>query len=188
MAQAGRLGARHHRHQHGRPRYRHPAWAASRFHASAESAARARFDVDAQEGDEEARGPIPSAADRADALTRAREICDAEQEQVLAAGGLCVIGTERHESRRIDNQLRGRSGRQGDPGVTQFYLSLEDDLMRLFGGSKMDSIAHMMEKTNQEDDMPIQAGMVSKSIESARRQVESYTSPPVRTCWNTTTS
>ena len=96
-----------------------------------------------------------------------------EQEQVLAAGGLCVIGTERHESRRIDNQLRGRSGRQGDPGVTQFYLSLEDDLMRLFGGSKMDSIAHMMEKTNQEDDMPIQAGMVSKSIESAQRQVES---------------
>ena len=131
------------------------------------------FDVEAQEGDEEARGPIPSAADRADALTRAREICDAEQEQVLAAGGLCVIGTERHESRRIDNQLRGRSGRQGDPGVTQFYLSLEDDLMRLFGGSKMDSIAHMMEKTNQEDDMPIQAGMVSKSIESAQRQVES---------------
>ena len=92
---------------------------------------------------------------------------------MLAAGGLCVIGTERHESRRIDNQLRGRSGRQGDPGVTQFYLSLEDDLMRLFGGSKMDSIAHMMEKTNQEDDMPIQAGMVSKSIESAQRQVES---------------
>ena len=120
-----------------------------------------------------ARSGIPSAADRADALTRAREICDAEQEQVLAAGGLCVIGTERHESRRIDNQLRGRSGRQGDPGVTQFYLSLEDDLMRLFGGSKMDSIAHMMEKTNQEDDMPIQAGMVSKSIESAQRQVES---------------
>ena len=88
-------------------------------------------------------------------------------------GGLKIIGTERHESRRIDNQLRGRSGRQGDPGVTQFYLSLEDDLMRLFGGSKMDSIAHMMEKTNQEDDMPIQAGMVSKSIESAQRQVES---------------
>ena len=60
---------------------------------------------------------------------------------VKEAGGLCVIGTERHESRRIDNQLRGRSGRQGDPGVTQFYLSLEDDLMRLFGGSRMDSIA-----------------------------------------------
>ena len=96
-----------------------------------------------------------------------------EHEEVVKLGGLYVLGTERHESRRIDNQLRGRSGRQGDPGVTQFYLSLEDDLMRLFGGSKMDSIAHMMEKTNQEDDMPIQAGMVSKSIESAQRQVES---------------
>ena len=98
---------------------------------------------------------------------------DAEAEQVRAAGGLFIIGTERHESRRIDNQLRGRAGRQGDPGASRFYLSLEDDLMRLFGGSKMDSIAHMMEKTNQEDDMPIQAGMVSKSIESAQRQVES---------------
>lgn len=96
-----------------------------------------------------------------------------EAEKVRQAGGLFIIGTERHESRRIDNQLRGRSGRQGDPGSSRFYLSLEDDLMRLFGGSKMDSIAHMMEKTNQEDDMPIQAGMVSKSIESAQRQVES---------------
>ncbi|MBQ9954450.1 MAG: SEC-C domain-containing protein, partial [Eggerthellaceae bacterium] len=91
---------------------------------------------------------------------------------VKAAGGLCVIGTERHESRRIDNQLRGRAGRQGDPGSSQFYLSLEDDLMRLFGGSKMESVARMMEKTEVPDDMPIQAGMVSKSIESAQRQVE----------------
>ena len=124
--------------------------------------------------DEGAKNPLwPTPEQRAAALDAARAICDEEQKQVKAAGGLCVIGTERHESRRIDNQLRGRSGRQGDPGVTQFYLSLEDDLMRLFGGSKMDSIAHMMEKTNQEDDMPIQAGMVSKSIESAQRQVES---------------
>ena len=130
------------------------------------------FDVDAQEGDEEARGPIPSAADRADALTRAREICDAEQEQVLAAGGLCVIGTERHESRRIDNQLRGRSGRQGDPGSSQFYLSLEDDLMRLFGGDRMDRISGLMQRTEIDDDMPIQAKMVTKGIESAQRQVE----------------
>ena len=71
----------------------------------------------------------------------AKETCKAERERVLAAGGLTVIGTERHESRRIDNQLRGRSGRQGDPGETQFYLSLEDDLMRLFGGDKMDRVA-----------------------------------------------
>ena len=131
------------------------------------------FNPDAVPGDEEETGRVPTAEDRAAALAEAEAICDEEQQRVRAAGGLCVIGTERHESRRIDNQLRGRSGRQGDPGVTQFYLSLEDDLMRLFGGSKMDSIAHMMEKTNQEDDMPIQAGMVSKSIESAQRQVES---------------
>ena len=85
---------------------------------------------------------------------------------------MCVIGTERHESRRIDNQLRGRSGRQGDPGTTQFYLSLEDDLMRLFGGSRMDSISRMMEKTDLPENMPIQASMVSKAIETAQRQVE----------------
>ena len=131
------------------------------------------FNPDAVPGDDEDAGRVPTAEDRAAALAEAEAICDEEQKAVRAAGGLCVIGTERHESRRIDNQLRGRSGRQGDPGVTQFYLSLEDDLMRLFGGSKMDSIAHMMEKTNQEDDMPIQASMVSKSIESAQRQVES---------------
>ncbi|MEF9925375.1 MAG: SEC-C metal-binding domain-containing protein, partial [Raoultibacter sp.] len=72
----------------------------------------------------------------------------------------------------IDNQLRGRAGRQGDPGTTQFYLSLEDDLMRLFGGNRMESIGRMMEKTDMPEDMPIQAGMVSKAIESAQRQVE----------------
>jgi preprotein translocase subunit SecA len=110
--------------------------------------------------------------ERKGALEKAKIICESEQEEVRRAGGLCVIGTERHESRRIDNQLRGRSGRQGDPGETQFYLSLEDDLMRLFGGSKMESISAMMEKTGLEDDMPIQASMVSKSIESAQRQVE----------------
>ncbi len=133
------------------------------------------FDPDAPELDEDGNPNelLPGDADVASALEEAREICAREQEQVKAAGGLCVIGTERHESRRIDNQLRGRSGRQGDPGVTQFYLSLEDDLMRLFGGSRMDSIANMMQKTGIEDDMPIQASMVSKSIESAQRQVES---------------
>ncbi|WP_172137001.1 preprotein translocase subunit SecA [Adlercreutzia sp. ZJ473] len=115
----------------------------------------------------------PTPEQRAGALADAKKVCSAEQEQVRAAGGLCVIGTERHESRRIDNQLRGRSGRQGDPGTTQFYLSLEDDLMRLFGGSKMDSISNMMQKADMTDDMPIQASMVSKSIESAQRQVES---------------
>ncbi len=133
------------------------------------------FDPDAPEYDEEGQ-PNPDFAEpeeRERALADAEEICKAEQETVLGLGGLCVIGTERHESRRIDNQLRGRAGRQGDPGITQFYLSLEDDLMRLFGGNRMDSISNMMKKTGLEDDMPIQASMVSKSIEGAQRQVES---------------
>ncbi len=133
------------------------------------------FDPDAPQTDEdgEANEAWAPPEERARALADARAICDEEQRIVKEAGGLCVIGTERHESRRIDNQLRGRSGRQGDPGVTQFYLSLEDDLMRLFGGNRMDSIANMMEKSGMEEDMPIQASMVSKSIESAQRQVES---------------
>ncbi|WP_321971733.1 preprotein translocase subunit SecA [Paratractidigestivibacter sp.] len=106
------------------------------------------------------------------ALERARERCAEEKQHVIDAGGLCVIGTERHESRRIDNQLRGRSGRQGDPGETQFYLSLEDDLMRLFGGDKMDRISAMMKKAEMPDDMPIQAKMVTKAVEGAQRKVE----------------
>ena len=91
---------------------------------------------------------------------------------MLAAGGLCVIGTERHESRRIDNQLRGRSGRQGDPGETQFYLSLEDDLMRLFAGDRVERIQDMMVRADMPDDMPIKSKMVTKAVESAQRKVE----------------
>ena len=90
-------------------------------------------------------------------------------EGVMEIGGLAVIGTERHESRRIDNQLRGRSGRQGNPGVTQFYLSLEDDLMRRFGSDKMKS---MMTKLGMDDNQPIQSGMVSRAVESAQKRVE----------------
>ncbi len=133
------------------------------------------YDPDASEFDEdgEANELFASEEVREEAFAEAKEICSEEQARVKEAGGLCVIGTERHESRRIDNQLRGRAGRQGDPGVTQFYLSLEDDLMRLFGGNRMDTISSMMQKTGLEDDMPIQASMVSKSIESAQRQVES---------------
>ncbi|NTW28684.1 MAG: preprotein translocase subunit SecA [Coriobacteriia bacterium] len=109
----------------------------------------------------------------AEALAEAKRICAEEHVRVVEAGGLAILGTERHESRRIDNQLRGRSGRQGDPGLSQFYLSLQDDLMRLFGGDRMDRISSMMERTQIPDDMPIQAGMVSKAIEGAQRQVES---------------
>ena len=110
---------------------------------------------------------------RAQAFEEAKQTCAREHEQVVRAGGLAVIGTERHESRRIDNQLRGRSGRQGDPGSTQFYISLEDDLMRLFGGDNMDRIAARMQKMNVPEDMPIQNKIVTKSIENAQRQVES---------------
>ena len=92
-----------------------------------------------------------------------------EQQQVRDLGGLCIIGTERHESRRIDNQLRGRSGRQGDPGNTQFYISLEDELLRLFGGERMQK---MVSKMGLEEDEAIEAGILSRSIESAQKKVE----------------
>ncbi len=92
-----------------------------------------------------------------------------ETEQVCAAGGLFILGTERHESRRIDNQLRGRAGRQGDPGATRFYLSLEDDLMRLFGGERID---RLMETLGIDEDTPIENRLLSNSIESAQRRVE----------------
>ncbi|MCP4448071.1 MAG: preprotein translocase subunit SecA [Myxococcales bacterium] len=97
--------------------------------------------------------------------------CTAEREEVLDAGGLRVIGTERHESRRIDNQLRGRAGRQGDVGASRFYLSLEDDLLRIFMGEK---VAAMMERLGFEEDIPIESGMVTKSIENAQKKVEGH--------------
>jgi len=94
-----------------------------------------------------------------------------EEEAVREAGGLHVIGTERHESRRIDNQLRGRSGRQGDPGSSRFFISLQDDLMRIFGGEKFQ---HTMDRFGYEEDVPLEAGMLSKAIESAQKKVEGF--------------
>lgn len=91
---------------------------------------------------------------------------------VKELGGLCVIGTERHESRRIDNQLRGRSGRQGDPGATQFYLSLEDDLMKRFGGEKMQAMLERLNFTDEEDDNFIQSKMLTRQVESSQKRVE----------------
>jgi preprotein translocase subunit SecA len=93
----------------------------------------------------------------------------AEHEAVVAAGGLHILGTERHEARRIDNQLRGRAGRQGDPGSSRFYLSLEDDLMRIFGSER---ISGLMQRLGMEEGVPIEHGMVSRAIERAQRQVE----------------
>jgi preprotein translocase subunit SecA len=102
-------------------------------------------------------------------LAKFQEQCAAEREEVLAAGGLKIIGTERHESRRIDNQLRGRAGRQGDPGASRFYLSLEDDLLRIFGAER---ITGFMERLGMEEDVPIEHSWVTNAIERAQKKVE----------------
>ncbi|HVG30084.1 MAG TPA: preprotein translocase subunit SecA [Pyrinomonadaceae bacterium] len=104
-----------------------------------------------------------------EALARAKRIVDEEHKEVVAAGGLHIIGTERHEARRIDNQLRGRSGRQGDPGSSRFFLSLEDDLMRIFAGDKVKAL---MQRLGMEEGVAIESKMVSKRIESAQKSVE----------------
>lgn len=105
------------------------------------------------------------------ALAEFKETCRKEHEQVVAAGGLFILGTERHESRRIDNQLRGRSGRQGDPGTSRFFVSLEDDLMLRFGGERMQN---MMKKFGWEEGLAMDGRLISRSIESAQRKVEAY--------------
>src|SRR5262249_2541741 len=104
-------------------------------------------------------------------LKKAHAICQEEKAKVLEAGGLRIVGTERHESRRIDNQLRGRAGRQGDPGSSLFYLSLQDDLMRIFGSDRM---IGMMERLGMEDDTPIEHPWVTKSIANAQKRVEGF--------------
>lgn len=106
-----------------------------------------------------------------ESLAEAKALTEAEHDKVVQAGGLHVIGTERHESRRIDNQLRGRAARQGDPGSTRFFLSLEDDLMRIFGGQH---IINLMNTLNVEEDMAIESGLISKQIQASQRKVETY--------------
>ncbi|MBI5893324.1 MAG: preprotein translocase subunit SecA [Deltaproteobacteria bacterium] len=105
------------------------------------------------------------------AFEAAKEICEEEKKKVIELGGLHIIGTERHESRRIDNQLRGRSGRQGDPGSSRFYLSLEDDLLRIFGSDRISSI---MDRLGMEEGVPIEHRLVSKAIENAQKKVEAH--------------
>jgi preprotein translocase subunit SecA len=102
-------------------------------------------------------------------LGKYRAQCEAEREEVLEAGGLKIVGTERHESRRIDNQLRGRSGRQGDPGASRFYISLQDDLMRIFGAERIEGL---MGRLGMEEGVPIEAKMVTRALENAQRKVE----------------
>jgi preprotein translocase subunit SecA len=120
------------------------------------------------------RGLNPAEVDKetyAAALTEARTTTDEDHERVVGVGGLHIIGTERHDSRRIDNQLRGRAGRQGDPGSSRFYLSLEDDLMKRFAS---DRVAGLMERMGLEDDVAIESRLVSKTIESAQSRVEGF--------------
>jgi len=110
-----------------------------------------------------------TSTDKADKIKILQDEWQGLHDEVLAAGGLHIIGTERHESRRIDNQLRGRSGRQGDPGSSRFYLSLDDPLLRIFAGDRLRAV---MERLKMPDGEPIEAGMVTRSIESAQRKVE----------------
>ncbi|CDE88764.1 TPA: preprotein translocase subunit SecA [Candidatus Gastranaerophilales bacterium HUM_20] len=110
-------------------------------------------------------------AEKEAALAEARSITEAEHAKVVEAGGLHVIGTERHESRRIDNQLRGRAARQGDPGSTRFFLSLEDNLMRIFGGDKITALMNMMQV---DENMAIENSLITRQIQSAQKKVETY--------------
>ena len=105
------------------------------------------------------------------ALEEAKKICERDKEEVIKLGGLHILGTERHESRRIDNQLRGRAGRQGDPGSSRFYVSLEDEIMRLFGSEK---VSPMLAKLGMSEDMPIEHPFISKAIENAQTRVEGH--------------
>ncbi|MEW6066865.1 MAG: preprotein translocase subunit SecA [Nitrospirota bacterium] len=105
------------------------------------------------------------------ALARGENICKKDRENVISLGGVHILGTERHEARRIDNQLRGRSGRQGDPGSSRFYLSLEDDLMRIFGSDKISSL---MDRLGMDEDTPIENKLVTKAIENAQKRVEAH--------------
>ncbi len=113
----------------------------------------------------------PTEEEKAAALEKAKRICEEEKKKVIELGGLHIIGTERHEARRIDNQLRGRSGRQGDPGSSRFYISLEDDLMRIFGS---DRISGLMGKLGMDESVPIENRMVTKAIENAQKRVEAH--------------
>jgi preprotein translocase subunit SecA len=114
--------------------------------------------------------PNESPSEFAKAVAEIKQACEKEREEVIAAGGLHIVGTERHESRRIDNQLRGRAGRQGDPGSSRFFLSLEDDLLRIFGA---DRLGGLMAKLGMEEGVPIEHRMVTRSVENAQKKVES---------------
>ena len=112
-----------------------------------------------------------SAAEHAAAMTDARLITEPEHARVVEHGGLHIVGTERHEARRVDNQLRGRSGRQGDPGSSRFYLSLQDDLLRIFGSQRVERI---MERLGMQEGEPIEHKLVTRAIATAQKRVETH--------------
>jgi len=118
-----------------------------------------------------AKGKEEGTEERAKAQEEARKICEKEKEAVIRLGGLHILGTERHESRRIDNQLRGRAGRQGDPGSSRFYVSLEDEIMRIFGSER---ISPLLGKLGMDEDMPIEHKLITKAIENAQTRVEGH--------------
>ena len=107
-----------------------------------------------------------------------KELTEREHEEVVALGGLHIVATERHESRRIDNQLRGRAGRQGDPGASRFYLSLQDDLLRIFGGER---IQNLMLRLGMEEDVPIESELITAASPTRRKRSKRRISPPANT-------
>ncbi len=159
VAQAGPQWRGHHRHEHGRSRHRHPARRQPR---------RPGLGRPAPARHQPRRGATEVYQE---AVERAKTDTEADHERVVKAGGLHIIGTERHDARRIDNQLRGRAGRQGDPGSSRFYLSLEDTLMKRFAS---DRVAGLMERMGLEGDVAIESRLVSKTIENAQSRVEGY--------------
>ena len=173
VAQAGKKGRGHHRHKYGRPRHRHHAGRQRRAHGQSRPAQGGLL-RGTDRGEHRPRryhrpGNFKGARALCRAGGRAQKVIAEEAAEVCAAGGLFIIGTERHESRRIDNQLRGRAGRQGDPGASRFFISLEDDLMRLFGGERVSTI---MDSLGVEEDMPIENKMISGTIENAQKKLE----------------
>ena len=146
-----------------------PTWPAAASTSCSAATRRAWSTTSCKSRASTARRPPP---EQVEAATREAEaICARDKEIVVGLGGLHILGTERHEARRIDNQLRGRAGRQGDPGSSRFFVSLEDDLMRRFGGS---SIAGLMDKLGLEEDVPLEHSWVTKAIENAQTKVEAY--------------
>ncbi len=182
VAQAGTQGDGHDRHQHGGPRHGHPARRQRRVHGAPADAGRRRLPRSCPRARRSSSTTTSSSTSTTSTTSTAcrgrptsasssafKSQTDAEHDEVVNLGGLHIIATERHEARRIDNQLRGRAGRQGDPGSSRFYLSLEDDLMRIFGS---DRISGLMQRLGMEEGVPIEHKMVTNAIARAQKQVE----------------